>query len=265
MAIIKVEPSRWGTPQAQISPIIPHRLIWRSYGRQKCGRSRFALTAKPPIFVQSFDVGLEGTVEPFIIAGKDIRALEYPFNPLDYKTEDARAAAADVLWNQFLKDFADAINEMEALGVKGTIVWDTETEVWELLRFARFGSKSDRANSFEDLNREYRDLVRQAYGAEISLGLIQKTKEEWISKMDPAKGKMVPHNTGKQVPAGMKEIGYLVQANLYHSRVGNTFLTTVEDVRHDAAQHLVGETFENLDFPTLGQYIHPETSEEDWL
>jgi uncharacterized protein YecT (DUF1311 family) len=256
--------SRWTSPDAQVSSTPTRRLIWRSYGEQKCGKTHFALTAPGPIFIQSFDIGLEGVVEEFLAKGKDIRALEYPFNPESYETEKATAEAANKLWKVFVADYAAALAEAR------TVVWDTESEVWELLRYARLGAASGAPKDYAVLNNEYRGLVRQAYGEGVNLGLLQKTKEKWISKMDPAKGKMVPHNTGEQAPIGMKEVGFLVQCNLKHERVlddemNKHYRITVEDVRHTAGQGLVGTQWDDMmDFPMLASNIFPETSAEDW-
>jgi hypothetical protein len=258
------KPSRWTTPAAQVSTTPTRRLIWRSYGEQKCGKTHFALTAPGPIFIQSFDIGLEGVVEQFLAEGKDIRALEYPFNPETYTTEKATAGAANKLWEQFVADYSAALVEAR------TVIWDTESEVWELLRYARLGAKSGAPKDYAVLNNEYRGLVRQAYGEGVNLGLLQKTKEEWVSRMDPSKGKMVPHNTGERVPTGMKEVGFLVQCNLKHERLLDealkvTYRVTIEDVRHTQGQGLVGQSFDDmLNFPMLAMGIFPDSSSEDW-
>lgn len=264
MAVSKPATSRWSSTEAQLSSTPTTRLIWRGYGEQKCGKTHFALTAPGPIFIQSFDVGLEGVVEPFLAAGKDIRALEYPFDPEGYRTEKECAEAADRIWTQFVGDYKAALEEARS------VVWDTESEVWELLRYARLGAASGAPKDYAVLNNEYRSLVRKAYGGGVNLGLLQKTKEQWISKMDPAKGKMVPHNTGEQVPSGMKEIGFLVQCNLKHERVldeemNHHYRVTVEDVRHKAGQGLTGQSFDDvMDFTMLATGIFPDTTEEDW-
>jgi hypothetical protein len=259
----KTPGSRWASPEAQVSTTPTRRIIWRSYGPQKSGKTRFGLTGPQPVFIQSFDIGLEGTIEQFLAEGKDIRALEYPFDPQSFDTEKACAIAADKIWQQFIADYDAALKEAR------TILWDTESEVWELLRYARLGAVSGAPKDYAVLNGEYRTLVRKAYGAGVNLGLIQKVKEQWVSKMDPQKGKMVPHNTGEMVPTGMKEIGFLVQVNLRHFREFNeekqiVYRTEIEDVRHNDGQYMVGMVMDNFDFPQLAEGIFPDSKAEDW-
>lgn len=255
--------SRWDSPTSRIATTPTKRLIVRQYGPQKTGKTHFALTAPGPIFIQSFDVGLEGVVEQFLDAGKDIRAIEYPFNAADYGSETECAKEANKVWAQFTDDYAMALKDGRS------VVWDKETEVWELLRYARFGSMSDRPSNYQVLNKEYRSLVRAAYGNGVNLFLIQGTKERWISKFDAAKGKMVAHNTGEYDPAGMKEVGGLVQVNLKHQRVlddagDSQYQVVIEDARHSAAQPFVGMTMDNFTFPQLAMACFPDTGEEDW-
>lgn len=235
------------------------RIIYRSHGLQKTGKTRFGLTGPQPVFVQGMDPGgLEGVVEPLLDEGRDIRVLEYDFNPQDYDNDANAAKAGNQLLTQYLTDYREALNQ------SGTLIWD-ETEFWRLLRWGRLGQESDRPSSFSALNDEYKSLIYKAYGAGVSFGLIQKYKEKWVSKFDPSKGKMVAHNTGDMEPVGMKELGYLVQVNLRHSRSGSTFSVTLEDVRQNGGVIALGMEFENADFATIGQAIFPETNETDWV
>lgn len=265
MARPTVPTARWKSASAKVASTPTRRLIVRSIGPQKSGKTRFALTGPAPVYVHSFDTGLEGVVEQFVGGGKDIRALEYPFNAQDFATEKQVADAANDIWSQLLADYAEALKDAR------TVVIDKETEMWELLRNARFGASNSAPRDYPQLNAEYRTLIRQAYGAGVNLVLIQGVKEKWVSKMDPAKGKLVAHNTGELEAAGMKEVGYLVQVNLTHTRKIDddsgalSYHARIDDARHDAGQMFVGQEFESLDFPTLGQMMFPDSSEEDWL
>ena len=254
MAPIK-KPSRW--TNAQYVPPTRRRLIIRTHGPQKCGKTRLSLTGPQPVFVQSFDPnGIEGVVEPLLEEGRDIRVLEYDFNP------NKNAAKAESIMQQFLDDYEAACDVGH-----GTISWD-ETEFWRLFRYARLGDKSDRQNAFDDLYDEYTSLIRKAFGSGMNLVLTQKEKDKWISKLDPAKGKMVGHNTGEQIASGCRVAPSLVQVNLRQWRElvdgQSIFYTYVEDARIHEAQPLVGMTFENIDFATLAMGIYPSTVETDW-
>lgn len=241
-----------------------YRLIWRSYGGEKTGKDHFGLTAPGPIAIQSFDIGLEGVVEKFLkapLGPKEIRFVEYEFE----RGKTSRQDAED-LRDRFIADFE------HALTVARTIIWDTETEVWEVFRTAEHGTNkqgvaTDAPKDYVKLNAMYRDLIQLAYDADVNLQLIQKVKEKWISvpKKDE-NGRTVgekPSATGEMEPTGFKECGYLVQANLRHSwDKENGFVVHVVNCRQNMG--IAGQEFAGLDFPTMAQLVFPESSEEQW-
>lgn len=258
----------WGdfTP---VSEEIPYRSIFRSWGAEKCGKNDFGLTGPGPVAIQSFDVGLEGMVEKFVkgferngvtYPPKEIRRTEYEFD----KGAFDQKAAQDII-DRFETDYRIALKKARL------IQWDTETEFWEVCRYAKFGKKSDAPNHYEELNAWYRDLIQQAYDSNVSLQLIQKVKEKWGTvKKQNKDGRIVdsPYPTGEFEPTGFKEAGYIVQANLKHSFVPATdgepskFVVKVINCRQNMA--VAGEEFDNLDFPTFGQMVFPESDESDW-
>jgi hypothetical protein len=254
MAIVKK--ADWGRFEP-ISNAVNHRLVFRSYGPEKTGKNHFGFTAPGPIAVLSFDIGLEGTVEKFLRAGKDIRYVEYEFAKNDVSQE-----AAQVMVAQFMGDYA------KALEVARTIIIDTETELWDLFRYAEFGVNkqgvsTDAPKDYVKLNSNYRDFIQQAYDGGVNLQLIQKVKERWKTN---EKGSPVP--SGNFEPSGFKEAGYIVQASLSHSFEGRDeagvpqFGIEVKNCRQNMA--LAGECFTNIDFPTLAQLVFPDSTEENW-
>lgn len=235
------------------------RLIWRSYGREKVGKSFFGLTAPGPVAIQSFDIGLEGVVEKFVAAGKDVRAVDYEY------TNQASQEEAKTILAQFIEDYK------VALLTARTIVWDTETELWELFRYAEFGENNngvatDQPKNYAKLNSTYRDLVQLAYKARVNLQLIQKVKERWGMVND----RLGP--TGQFEPTGMKEAGYIVQANIKHTwDKEQGFGIEVINCRQNMA--LAGETFYTgvgkdrltVDMPYLAQLVFPDSDEQAWV
>jgi hypothetical protein len=249
--------SDWGR-FSKLEDTTRYRLIWRSYGKEKTGKDHFGLTAPGPIAIQSFDIGLEGVVEKFIRVGKDIRAADYEYS------EDATQQEAKGLLAKFIADYK------AALVVARTIIWDTETELWELMRFAEFGENNDgvatdRPKNYTKINGAYRDLVQLAYKSRVNLQLIQKVKERWGSN---EKGSPVP--TGKFEPTGMKEAGYIVQVNLQHTwDAVNGFGIDVLNCRQNmgiagTSFHTKGENGLELDFSFVAQLVFPDSAESDW-
>lgn len=238
-----------------VKEIIPYRLIWRSYGPEKVGKSHFGFSAPGPIAVQSFDIGLEGVVEKFVKAGKDIRAISYEFDK-----DDCTQGAAVAIRDQFIKDF------QVALQVARTIIWDTETELWEVFRYAEFDAMSDAPKNYVQLNARYRDLIQQAYDTGVNLQLIQKVKEKWKTVQGTDRnGRPVdkPYPSGEMEPTGFKEAGYIVQANFRHSwEKERGFVIDVLNCRQNMA--VSGESFENLEFADIAQLVFPDSTEANW-
>jgi hypothetical protein len=235
-----------------LTDTVTHRLIWRSYGPEKSGKNHFGLTAPGPIAIQSFDIGLEGVAEKFVATGKDVRVCEYEF-----ERNACSQADAAVICDQFVADFDAALQHAR------TIVWDTETELWEMFRFAEFGENPQGVSTtaprnYVKLNARYRDLIQLAYDTGVNLQLIQKVKERWTEN---AKGSPVP--SGVFEPTGFKEIGYLVQANLRHAWTKeHGFTIDVMNCRQNMG--IAGETYEGFGFPELARAIFPDTTEADW-
>lgn len=258
MAKKSTTPPTWGRFE-EVEKEVPYRLIWRSYGPEKTGKDHFGLTAPGPIAIQSFDIGLEGVVEKFLkapLGPKEIRAVEYEFDKNACSQDDAKA-----LRDQFVEDFELALTQAR------TIIWDTETELWEVFRYAEFGVMSDAPKNYVKLNSEYRDLIQRAYDGGVNLQLIQKVKEKWISveAVVAATGrkKLKPQNTGEMEPTGFREAGYLVQVNIQHSWTKEEgFALQIINCRQNMA--IAGETFYNTSFPELASLVFPESEMENW-
>jgi len=236
------------------STVVPFRLIWRSYGPEKVGKNYFGLTGPGPIAIQSFDIGLEGVVEQFA-QKKEIVVTHYEFD----KNDCTQDAAIDIR-DRFIGDYTVALTKAK------TIQWDTETELWEIFRFAEFGVMSDAPKNYVGLNAKYRDLIQQAYTANVNLQLIQKVKEKWgtIQKVN-REGRLVdsPYPTGEMEPTGFKEAGYIVQANIRHSWDKEAgFGIHVLNCRQNMS--VAGETYYNISLPELGQLVFEDSDEDSW-
>src|SRR6266700_711635 len=113
------------------------RLVMAVDGGEKSGKTRFALTTPAPIYYINLDVGLEGVIDEFI-GNKEIVVAEYAENVEeigDIPTQDGkkRQDAAKVVTNSVFRDFRYAVRN----GAR-TVVIDTGTEFWSMLRLAEF-------------------------------------------------------------------------------------------------------------------------------
>lgn len=230
----------------QISGEPVHRLIMRSWGKEKSGKNHFGLTAPSPIYGMYFDPGsLEGVAEKFCeppLGPKEIHEVQYRFNKKKNTQDEAKALKAE-----FKEDYETFLNSDAKTGQID------ETELWELFRFAEFGRESSKGQFYGPLNGEYRGLLHDAYDAKKNLQLIQKVKAVWEDDKP----------TDKIRAVGFPEAGNVVQVNLEHSwTVDGGFKVTVYQCRQNMA--IAGETFDDLDFATLGSLVFPDTSESDW-
>ncbi len=236
-----------------------YRLIWRSWGPEKSGKDHFALTAPGPIAIQSFDVGLEGVVQKF--TRKPLGPKEIVYSEYEFDKNDCSQKAAIEIRDRFVGDYD------RALAKARTVLWDTETEVWEVARYAEFGEATDAPKNYAGLNAWYRDLIQRAYDTGVNLCLIQKVKERWTTytAVDNRTGREVqkPIPSGVLEPVGFKEANYIVQANISHNwDKERGFVVNIVNCRQN--MNIAGQEYVDLDFTTLARMVFPESAEEDW-
>lgn len=242
---------------ALLSEDDPHSIVWASSGGDGSGKSHFGLTAPSPIFVCAFDAYGMNRVNKEVKRGKEIRIGRYGFNPAQHKGEKATADAAQVIWDRFVEEYRTALVNAR------TVLWDREDQMWLLLRHASFGANSSAPKEYGPLNQEYASLVAEAQAAGKNLGVLRGVGEKWVSKFDPAKGKMVAHNTGVMTPDGMKSIPDFVDVTLVH-RWDDTVKSFMVKIDKFPNKDFKGDEFPDLDFPSMAQAAYPESAIENW-
>lgn len=235
------------------------RIIAAIDGLEKRGKTHLALTAPGPIAIQSTDIGTEGVIDKFM-SDKEILVAEYSIDVRGKGAENI-AAEADQLWKKYVRDYHTALDQKVR-----TVVWDTATETWELLRLARFG-KLDQVmpHHYGPVNREYRELIRDAFDADTNLILLHKLKEEW---KEGSGGKA--NRTGNYERSGFKETGFMAQINIRCEREmdddGNVvFYLQIDDCRQNAM--LTGQRVDAPmnTIPFLATMIYPDTDISEWM
>ena len=213
-------------------------------GKEKSGKTNLALTAPGPIALFDFDYGLEGVVDKFI-GTKAIHTSEYRIGEI---AADKFVAS----WERFKKEFTACLHEKEVR----TMVVDTGTEMWELVRMARFGKLTQvMPHQYGPVNGELRSLIRDTYSSDKNLILLHKMTEIYLNNQP----------TGRFGMAGFKDIPYSVQVNVLCWRdTEQTFHAEINDCRQNAdvaGMELIGEM---INFPQIAQLVYPNTSEDDW-
>jgi len=216
------------------------RLIVAVSALEKQGKTHFALTAPDPIAFFNLDFGTEGVIDKF--TGKEIHSM--PVARLD-ETQSGQAPAE-------YKRFEDAYNYVIRSKEVRTVVVDTATEVWELLRLARFGKLTQvMPYMYGPVNAEYRALIRKAYDYDKNLILVHKMKQQYVNDKW----------NGEYERAGFKDTGFLVQVNTqmyrYRPEDGGAFALSILDCRQNpdlAGMELEGEM---CTFPIMAQMALP--------
>ena len=176
----------------------PRRMVCTVSGFEKSGKSHFALTAPAPIAYFNLDAGLEGVVEPFVAAGKEVYIKNFRISREDTQEE----------WQSQWTDFMFTLDAAYRAGA-GTVVVDTLTEAYELSRLAHFGKLEQvMPNRYAPVNRQFRAVLRSAYDA-------KETHTIYLQQMDIGFESKVPE------PKGWRQTPYLVQSNLETSKEPN--------------------------------------------
>jgi hypothetical protein len=235
------------------------RLIIALDGQEKCGKTHFSLTAPDPIAYFAIDLGHEGVVRKFTngeVAEKTIlradKAIKIPDTVRFNKKQDTIKIDAEDAWDKMRKAYKAACQSSSIR----TIVVDTATEMWELIRLARLGKLSQvKPQHYGPVNAEMRGVIRDAYNSNKNVILIHKMKKEYKKEQW----------SGKYERAGFSDMGYLVQVNAtMECDKDGDFSCTINDCRQNTSVR--GMVFEDMmcSFPFVAASIFPETKLEMW-
>jgi len=228
------------------------RLIISVEGMEKEGKTSFGLSAPGPIALFDMDIGLEGVIDKWADE-KEIYVASFDYRDATSQNE------WEAMWNKMRAAYLTALKDKAIR----TLVWDTGTEAWELIRLARFGQLAQvMPQHYGPVNAEFRDMIRKVYETDKNLIMLHKMKDEYVLVGDRKTGKS--ERTGGHVRAGFSDVGYLMQINLRVWRnVETGFGLTVRDCRQNA--EIAG--MDLMDPLNTFQYLAAEvfqTSPEEW-
>jgi len=223
------------------------RIVLSIEGLEKQGKTHFALTSPGPIAMFSTDIGEEGVVSKF--GDKDIWIMS-----IDRVNEDSAEQAP----KEYARFHEAYISMLRGNDVR-TIILDTATEIWEILRMARFGRLTQvMPYQYGPVNAEYRALIREAYNYNKNLILIHKMKPQYVNDK----------RTSEYERAGFGDTGFLTQVNIqvyrYSPEDGGEFVVYVKDCRQNP--DLAGEEFAGpmCTFPFLASMVLPNMDPTNW-
>ncbi len=228
------------------------------YGDTGTGRTRLALTMPGPIGLAHTAEKIEGVVQQFSRT-KKIRCVN--FGGAFSGSPQQIADKAGPIWNSMVTAWTDAIDNWAR-----TVIMDTDSEGWEILRLARFGELTPRGrldHMYGPVNAEWRSLFKHFRAQErCSVVSIGQTKNEYKDVIRNGKPSSEP--TGRTIRAGHKEQGFMSDVVIRTSKEDGTFRATIE--KGWFAAETEGLTFENEDcrLPYILSVI-TGTDEKEWL
>jgi len=168
------------------------------YGDTGTGRTSLALTAPGPIAYFHCDEKVEGVIQPRA-REKTIRV--HNFGGEFWGDSDDISRQAYEKWAQFKAAWYDAFTWAR------TIVLDTHTEAWELVRYAYFGALKPVEGRLElnwgPPNADWQSVIKFARSHEnTNVVLIGQTSDEYKKTANSRMGE----KTGKTVEAGQKKL-----------------------------------------------------------
>lgn len=234
------------------------RIIGLSDGEPGSRKTSFWLEAPGPIVIISLDLGLEGVVERYH-KDKEIYVAEYSWAPNPDDDMGLTQEAAVELRDKITGDFEHAIQNAR------TVLIDKETDLWELFRYAEFGSPNDAPRNYPALNQRYRRLINMPKSTDINFGCIEGMKDEWVSKTNKKTGAQGAVASGNRIRAGFGELAGLVHVELHHSGVNEeTWDINVGKARGPGGFAIAGNSVGNLTFPEFAMLVFPDSDESDW-
>lgn len=244
------------------SEVILPRLVAAIAAREKQGKTHLSLTAPPPIVTFNADIGLEGVVHKFLQQGKEILVYNIPMPQADSKNVEKEAGK---VWD----DMDAALDRVLDNPAVRTIVFDTATEIWEIVRLAYFGKLAEvKPHHYSGVNAEFRRFLKKVYKTDKNLLLIQKMKAEYVNN----------NRTGEWEMAGFADTPFIVQAVLHPFRVDkptkideDTFLdkgdfgVRIHESRHNPAVNNLVLSGELATFPFLASMIIEGTTPDQYM
>lgn len=228
-----------------------------SDGLDKTGKTNFFLTAPGPIAGINLDIGLEGVTRKFS-KDKRIWMVNYNIPPIDTKREEYAAH-----YFKIKTAYEKALNHKDVR----TVVIDTGTDFWELIRLAEFGVVNPKTSagslSYTSANNIYRGLMRMAYDSDKNLIVTHKLGKNWI-KTKTAQGADTSTWDGTYERDGFRESSYLVQVNIRHFYRDGQFGIQIINCRHNMEIAGMELPQDECTFAHLGVNVFEGSTLSDW-
>lgn len=232
---------------AHYQPKAVRRICMSIEGQEKKGKTHFALTAPGPIVYFNLDYGLDRVRPEEKFPDLDLRVIDVPSVAKDGHP-DAIADQAKKIW-EWLK-----IQHVNALDSARTVVYDSFTEMWELVRLARFGKLTQVSpQHYGAVNREFHEFIREYNQRTANLLLLHKVMPAFENKTSLER-------------KGFSHVGFDVDdfVRVDRDETGKFFVEVIESGNNSALKRKVFKEPNNT-FPDIAMAMFPMSTPLDWL
>ncbi len=238
----------------------PRRLVMRIGGHDKEGKTHFGLTMPAPIALINIDRGLEGMYEKFarikeLHLSEDFRAMPSK----DMGDNEKR-------WEAIMSAYISALEDTHMR----SILFDTDTEGWEIVRLAYLGKLIGvKELKYPEINSIFRGIIDMALAYDKNVIFTCRLKKQYVKTGKKSQaGYDESAWNGKYEEAGFGEFRSIVQANLRAKIIDEDGkkIPTIRIINCRQNMQMNGEVFEGEDacFSWVAANIIEGTSPEEW-
>lgn len=242
-------------------------------GLPKTGKTHFYATAPGGVGVQSLDFGTEGVIDKFPDTYFEVKEYNFAYDFTIKSRGDEATEQADRIKSDYWAPFNEDCAAFFGNPAIRTVVWDTASEVWEMLRLAHFGKLQQNPQlAYGPVNAEYKALVRMANVARKNLVLVHQLSKEYKTIEEGGKEKSI--ETGGFKRTGNNKVDYLVHSYIrlhYEEPVKSSkgIITTpgkfkTEILRSRFNPDMNGMVIDSTDFVSLMGLLAPHVEAEAW-
>lgn len=252
----------WEQPAKEFSK---RSAIVEIHGDTGTGRTKLALTAPGPIALIHDAEKIDGLVETLGRKGVIKGLHNYGGNIIKSADPKKVQAVAAEAWMRMRDHWYDSFDWARS------VVLDTHTELWELIRYAFFGAEKPSSGRIDrnwgPVNAEWRALFKyQRQHPNVNLIIIGRTKDEYVTK---GKDDTMGQRTGHTIMAGQKDIEFysdvVLRTRKQRRKNGETVFKSIVEKGWWNALAVEGTEFENEEsnFADIMGFI-TETDAAEW-
>jgi hypothetical protein len=248
------------------------RLVLAVDALQKRGKTRFALTAPKPLGYINLDRAFETSQQEVQELAADCFIAD--LSGAAQRIQPGKGKLGEGVLDPFKKSadelHQDIVNKLMAgCQTYRTVVLDTATRWWEVMRVARFGKLTQvNKEHYGPIKAEFERYLFQALGYNCNIILLHRQRSEYQNDV----------KTGRFERAGYTDVQYIVHGSVELTRVpleqrvpvGEEtedlgFRATLSDCAHNPRADGVVLRNEEIDFLTVALTLRPDSAAEEWL